>query len=186
MTASGWPTSRAAASRPTLGEQVKATRRFVPLLSAPLIVAAFLTAVTAATASTPASTPTSAPNVANIPAAAQPLVAKIAAAAVTSERFSTTMLGPAPRKRGAPGRSATGTIAHVAVGEASLVPLRAKLYRKGSSGPLAEVALGSTIYINDASLSGHKARPWVKAQGESAAGLFPFHGGSSYEINAEG
>ncbi len=164
---------------------MKATSRFAPLLSAPLIAAAFLTAVSAAGAAT-ASTPSSAPNVANIPAAAQPLVAKIANAAVTSERFSTTMVGPAPRKRGASGKSATGTIAHVAVGEASLVPLRAKLYRKGSSGPLAEVALGSTIYINDASLSGHKARPWVKARGESAAGLFPFHGGSNYEIDAGG
>jgi hypothetical protein len=164
---------------------VKATSRLAPLLSAPLIAAAFLTAVSAAGAAS-ASTPSSAPSVANIPAAAQPLVAKIANAAVTSERFSTTMVGPAPRKRGAHGKSGAGTVEHVAVGEASLVPLRAKLYRKGSSGPLAEVALGSTIYINDASLSGHKARPWVKAPGESAAGLFPFHGGSNYEIDAGG
>jgi hypothetical protein len=179
---------------------VKAASRFAQLLRAPLVAAAFLALAAAgvATAAAPgvatasaagvatASMPASAPNVANIPAAAQPLVAKIANAKVTSERFSIAMVGPAASRRGAHGKPAAGTLAHVAVGEASLVPLRAKLYRRGSSGPLAEVALGSTIYINDASLSGHKARPWVKAPGESAAGLFPFHGGSNYEIDAGG
>jgi hypothetical protein len=154
---------------------MKATR-LAPLLGAPLMTAALLGAVPAGATTAPA------PNVANIPATAQPLVAKIAHAAVTSERYSVTLTGAVPSKQG--GHSKTAK--KVTIGEASLSPLRAKLYRKGGSGPLAEVGIGSTVYINDASLTGHRSKPWVKAPGTSAATLFPFHGGSSSEVDAGG
>jgi hypothetical protein len=156
---------------------MKATSRLAPLLGAPLILAALSGASAApATAVTPAAAP--APNVVNIPAAAQPLVAKIAHATVTSERYSVTLTGSIRGK----------TTKKVTIGEASLSPLRAKLYRKGGSGPLAEVGIGSTVYINvnDASLTGHRAKPWVTASGTSASTLFPFHGGSSSEVDAGG
>ena len=158
--------------------------RLAPLLGAPLILAALsgasAVAATAPAAPAPAAAP--APNVANIPAAAQPLVAKIAHAAVTSERYSVTLTGSVPGKHGEPSKGAK----HVAIGEASLSPLRAKLYRNGASGPLAELGIGSTVYVNDAALTGHRAKPWVRSPGTSAATLFPFHGGSSFEVDAGG
>ncbi len=161
---------------------MKATSRLAPLLGAPLIVAA-LSGVAAAPAIAAATPPaTLAPNVANIPATAQPLVAKIAHAAVTSERYSVTLSGTVPSKNGGQGKTAK----RVTIGEASLSPLRAKVYRKGGSGPLAEVGIGSTVYINDAALTGKRAKPWVESPGTSATTLFPFHGGSSSEVNAGG
>jgi hypothetical protein len=161
---------------------MKATSRLAPLLGAPLIVAALSGAVAApaVAATTPAAI--LAPSVANIPATAQPLVAKIAHAAVTSERYSVTLTGTVPSKQG--GRSKTAK--KVTIGEASLSPLRAKVYREGGSGPLAEVGIGSTVYINDAALTGKRAKPWVKSPGTSATTLFPFHGGSSSEVDAGG
>jgi hypothetical protein len=171
---------------------MRAPSRLAPLLGAPFLIAALIGASAApaesATSVTPVLTPT--PSVTSIPAAVQPLIAKIEALAVNSERYTVTTHASGTKtvklsggKRRKVSKSATTSTA----GEASLAPLVAKLYKKGSSGQLSSVAVGSQVYIYAPSPK-RKRRPWLRLGGVSAATLFPFHGQSNpaVEVNAGG
>ena len=69
---------------------MKASNRVAPLLGAPLLIGALLGASAASASAVSSPPPAAAPSVASIPAAVQPLVAKIAQQTVNSERYSTT------------------------------------------------------------------------------------------------
>jgi hypothetical protein len=138
------------------------------------------------------------PTVASIPAAVQPLVAKIAQQTVNSERYSTT-----------DHTAGTLTVTHhgkrvklvknetkVTVGEASLAPLLGKVFAKGSSGALSQIGIGTTSYAYapnayEPTQDGKKkrdSRPWLRLEDVSAATLFPYHGqnNASIEVDAGG
>jgi hypothetical protein len=178
---------------------MKACNRVAPLLGVPLLVGALLGVSAApATAATPPPPPAPEPTVASIPAAVQPLVAKIAQQTVNSERYSTT-----------DHTAGTLTVTHhgkrvklvknetkVSVGEASLAPLLGKVFAKGSSGALSQIGIGTTSYAYapyayEPTQNGKKqrdSRPWLRLEDVSAATLFPYHGqnNASIEVNAGG
>jgi hypothetical protein len=176
---------------------MKASNRVAPLLGAPLLIGALLGA-SAAPATAVNSAPAPAPSVASIPAAVQPLVAKIAQQTVNSERYSTT-----------DHTAGTLTVTHhgkrvklvknetkMSVGEASLAPLLGKVFAKGSSGALSQIAIGTTSYAYapyayERTHNGKRkrsSRPWLRLEDVSAATLFPYHGqnNASIELNAGG
>jgi hypothetical protein len=165
---------------------MRATSRLAPLIGAP-----FLTAALLAVGAVPTDAATSvAPTVASIPAAVQPLIAKIEALPVTSERYTVTTHASGTQTIKLPGgkrRKVSRSTSTSATGEASLAPLAAKLYKKGSSGQLSSVAVGSKVYVYSPSRK-HKGRPWLLLAGVSAATLFPFHGqdNPAIEMNAGG
>lgn len=155
------------------------------LLAACALGGAVASAAIAATSPPPASPPT----VASIPATVQPLIAKIEASPVNSERYSeTTQAGGTVTVKSKNGRRhrVARHFSREIFGEASLAPLVGKTFRKGASGPLKSIGIGSTIYMYSPSLT-HKdgGRPWVRLQHVSAAGLFPFHGGGSSRIEVK-
>jgi hypothetical protein len=165
---------------------MRVTSRVAPLLSAPFLIAALFGAFAVPAVARTSVTPT----VASIPAAVQPLIAKIEALPVTSERYTVrtqasgtkTVKLPDGRRRRVSRSSSTSV-----TGEASLAPLAAKLYKRGDSGQLSSVAVGSKVYVYSPS-SKHKGRPWLLLAGVSAATLFPFHGqdNPAVEMNAGG
>jgi hypothetical protein len=165
---------------------MRATSRVASLFGAPLLTAALFGAIAVPAVAKTSVTPT----VASIPAAVQPLIAKIEALPVTSERYTVrthasgtqTIKLPDGRRRRVSRSSSTSV-----TGEASLAPLAAKLYKKGSSGQLSSVAIGSKVYVYSPSRK-HKGRPWLLLAGVSAATLFPFHGqdNPAIETNAGG
>jgi hypothetical protein len=155
---------------------MRATSHVAPLLGVPLLTVALLgtIAVPAGAATTVPSPPT----VASIPAAVQPLIAKIEALPVNSERYTVTTHASGTetvKLRNGKRRKVKKSTTTSATGEASLAPLVAKLYKKGASGQLSSVAIGSKVYVYSPS-SKHKGRPWLLLAGVSAATLFPFHG----------
>lgn len=155
---------------------MRATSRVAPLIGAPLLTAALL--ATIALPASAATGVTSPPTVASIPAAVQPVIAKIEALAVNSERYTVTTHASGMetvKLRNGKRRKVKRSTSTSATGEASLAPLAAKLYKKGSSGQLSSVAVGSKVYVYSPS-SKHKGRPWLLLAGVSAATLFPFHG----------
>jgi hypothetical protein len=157
---------------------LRLSSRVAPLASAPLLIAALLgaSASPAVAATNVAVTPT--PSVASIPAAVQPLVAKIAAQQVNSERYSVTTHASGTetiKLHGGKRRKVSRSETVSATGEASLKPLVAKLYKHGDSGQLSSVAIGSKIYVYAPSPK-HKRRPWLRVSGLSASSLFPYHG----------
>jgi hypothetical protein len=163
-----------------------ATSRIAPLLSAPLWTAALLGASAAPALASTSATPT----VSSIPAAVQPLVAKIEALPVTSERYMVVTHASGTKIVKLPGgkrRRVSRSVSTSAIGEASLAPLAAKLYKKGGSGQLSSVAVGSKVYIYSPSRK-HRGRPWLRLGGVSAATLFPFHGedNPAVEVDAGG
>jgi hypothetical protein len=155
---------------------MRATSRVAPLIGAPLLTAAFLgMVVLPASAATGVTSP---PTVASIPAAVQPLIAKIEALPVTSERYMATTHASGTQTIKLPGgkrRRVNRSLSTSVTGEASLAPLVAKLYKRGNSGQLSSVAVGSKVYVYSPSRK-HKGRPWLLLAGVSAATLFPFHG----------
>jgi hypothetical protein len=158
---------------------------------APLLAAALFGAIAVPADSATTAPPVPAPTVASIPAAVQPLVAKVEQQTVNSERYSQTLHagGTFTVKRHGKRRKVTRHISKVAFGEASLAPLVAKIFKTGSSGQLSAIDIGSTLYSYTPSI-GRKdgGRPWVRLNGLSAAGLFPYHGGLSkrLEVSAGG
>jgi hypothetical protein len=167
---------------------MRATNRLAPLLGVPLLTAALLGAI--ALPGDAATTVTSPPTVASIPAAVQPLIAKIEALAVNSERYTVTTHASGTetvKLRNGKRRKVKKSMSISATGEASLAPLVAKLYKKGGSGQLSSVAVGSKVYVYSPSRK-HKGRPWLLLAGVSAATLFPFHGqdNPAIEMNAGG
>jgi hypothetical protein len=165
---------------------MRATSRVAPLLSASLLTAALF-----GTIAVPAVAKTSVtPTVASIPAAVQPLIAKIEALPVTSERYTVRTRASGTKTVKLPDgrrRRVSRSLSTSVTGEASLAPLAAKLYKKGSSGQLSSVAIGSKVYVYSPSRK-HKGRPWLLLAGVSAATLFPFHGqdNPAIEMNAGG
>lgn len=162
---------------------MRAPSRLAPLLGAPCLLAAAI-GVSAASASPPAA----APSVVSIPAVVQPLVAKIAQQTVNSERYSTTehVVGTVTVKRGGKKRKLVKHETKTSVGEASLAPLLGKVFRKGSSGALRQIGIGTTTYSFAPSLAGKKAgRPWLRLDGVSAGTLFPYHGQGQPEIEVD-
>jgi hypothetical protein len=167
---------------------MRATSHVAPLLGVPLLTVALLGTI--AVPAGAATTVTSPPTVASIPAAVQPLIAKIEALPVNSERYTVTTHASGVKTVKLPGgkrRKVSKSVSMSATGEASLAPLAAKLYKKGSSGQLGSVAVGSKVYIYAPSPK-HKGRPWLRLGGVSAATLFPFHGQGdpAVEVNAGG
>ncbi len=168
------------------------TRWFTLKRVVPLISAAALLGVLAAPADSLVSAAPPPPNVASIPAAVQPLIAKIAAQSVNSERYSTLThaVGSVTRKlRNGKRHKVTEKISKQSVGEASLAPLAGKIFAKGASGALSTIGIGSTLYTYAPKLSGKDGgRPWLKLDGLSAASLFPYHGqdAPAIEVSAGG
>jgi hypothetical protein len=165
---------------------MRAISRVAPLLSAPLLTAALFGAVAVPAVAKTSVTPT----VASIPAAVQPLIAKIEALPVTSERYTVRTRASGTKTVKLPDgrrRRVSKSLSTSVTGEASLAPLAAKLYKKGSSGQLSSVAIGSKVYVYSPSRK-HKGRPWLLLAGVSAATLFPFHGqdNPAIEMNAGG
>jgi hypothetical protein len=173
--------------------------RLAPLLGAPLMSAVLLGAAVAPASGAPATPPaTPTPTVASIPAAVQPLVAKIAQQKVNSERYSTTdqTVGTVSVKRGGKSRKLVKHETKVSVGEASLAPLLGKVFVKGSSGALSHIGIGTTSYIYgpyayEPTHDGKQkrdARPWMLLENVNAGTLFPYHGqgNPSVEVNAGG
>jgi hypothetical protein len=165
---------------------MRATNRLAPLLGVPLLTAALFGAI-----AMPAVAKTSVTlTVASIPAAVQPLIAKIEALPVTSERYTVRTHASGTKTVKLPDgrrRRVSRSLSTSVTGEASLAPLAAKLYKKGSSGQLSSVAIGSKVYVYSPSRK-HKGRPWLLLAGVSAATLFPFHGqdNPAIEMNAGG
>jgi hypothetical protein len=158
---------------------------------APLLAAALLGAIAVPADSATKAPPVPAPSVASIPAAAQPLVAKVEQQTVNSERYSQTTQagGTFTVKLHGKRRKVTRHVSTVTFGEASLAPLLAKTFKKGSSGRLSAIGIGSTLYSYSPSIGRQDGgRPWVRVNGVSAAGLFPYHGGLSkrLEVSAGG
>jgi hypothetical protein len=173
---------------------LRPSSRIASLASAPLLLAALLGASASSADAAPsvAPTPTPTPSVASIPAAVQPLVAKIAAQQVNSERYSVTTHASGAetiKLRGDKRRKVRLSKTVSATGEASLKPLVAKLYRHGDSGQLSSIAIGSKVYVYAPSPK-HKRRPWLALglSGLSAASLFPYHGldDPAIEVDAGG
>lgn len=169
---------------------MRAANRVAPLLGAPLLSAALLGTIAVPTDAA-SSAPTPTPSVASIPAAVQPLVVKIEAQQVNSERYSTTerAAGTVTLRRRGKTRKVYERQTKTAVGEASLAPLLGKVFAKGSSGALSEIGIGSTLYAYAPSFAGKRSgRPWLRTDGVSAAALFPYHGQSNpqFEVNAGG
>ncbi len=171
---------------------MRAANRVAPLLGAALLSAALLGTIAAPTdAASSASTPsTPAPSVASIPAAVQPLVAKIEAQQVNSERYTVTTHASGSKtikQRNGKRRKVSESASKTVTGEASLAPLVAKLYEKGGSGQLSSIAVGSKAYVYLPSRK-RKGRPWLRFDGFSAATLFPFHGQGepAVEVDAGG
>jgi hypothetical protein len=156
----------------------------------PILAAALLGAVAGPADS--ATTPVPAPTVASIPAAVQPLVAKIEQLPVNSERYSETTHAAATvtvKLRNGKHRKRSTHISKEAFGEASLAPLAGKIFKKGDSGQLSAIGIGSTLYAYSASIARKDGgRPWVRFDGASAGALFPFHGGAvpRFEVSAGG
>lgn len=180
---------------------MRAPIRVAPLL-APFLLAALIGASAAPAASAasapPVSSPAPAPSVASIPAAVQPLVAKIAQQTVNSERYSTTerAFGTVTIKRGGKSRKVVKRETKVSVGEASLAPLLGKVFARGSSGALSQIGIGTTSYVyapyayepTHHGKTKRDSRPWLRFDDVSAATLFPYHGQGEpgIEVNAGG
>ncbi len=174
--------------RTPIGAARRLGRRFVCAVAA-LAVAAAVGAPGATASASGAAAGASGPSVASIPAAVQPLVQKVAQAAVNSERYSVTTVAVGTKTVGPRGHrhKVSTRMRSTVYGEASLAPLLGKRYLHGDSGPLREVAIGSTFYLYDPTLTGSRARPWAKSA-LTAAALFPYHGGlaPSEEVDAGG
>jgi hypothetical protein len=153
------------------------------------IACAGLVALAAPPAATDAASAPAAPNVAEIPAAVQPLVQKIAAAQVNSERYVVTnhAIGTEPKKVHGRRHTVTVRTATFTHGEASLSPLVGVSLQQGSLGPVRFIWIGSSVYVNGPELNGQHSGLWVKTKGVGTDGLFPFHeSGASGEVNAGG
>jgi hypothetical protein len=163
------------------------SKRAAALLGASLLLAVGAARPAPARAAAPAPVPP-APTVTSIPAAVQPLVAKIEALPVNSERYteSAEADGTVTVKVHGKRRKVKRHIAKEALGEASLSPLVGKLYKQGDSGQLASIGIGTTLFTYAPSIA-HKdgGRPWVRLKGVSAAGLFPFHGGGAARLEVK-
>ena len=159
---------------------------------APLLAAGLLGAIAVPAESATKAPPAPAPTVASIPLAVQPLVAQVEQQTVNSERYSeTTQAGGTITVKSKSGkrRRVTRHISREMFGEASLRPLVGKTFRKGASGALKSIGIGSTTYEYSPTLTRKDGgRPWVRFKDLSAAALFPFHGGgaSRFEVNAGG
>jgi hypothetical protein len=133
--------------------------------------------------------PVSPPTVASIPATVQPLIAKIEASPVNSERYSeSTQAGGTITVKAKNGKRhrVTRHVSREMFGEASLAPLVGKTFRKGASGPLKSIGIGSTTYEYVPTLTRKDGgRPWVRFKDLSAAALFPFHGGGASRIEVK-
>jgi hypothetical protein len=165
-------------------------KRTVALLAASLLLAAVAAPAPAADAAAPAPAVPS-PTVTSIPAPVQPLVAKIEQLPVNSERYSETTHadGTLTVKVHGKRRKETKHLTKVLFGEASLAPLVGKTFRKGQSGPLSTIVIGSTLYSYSPSIARKDGgRPWVRLTGLGSGGLFPFHGGLAprVEVSAGG
>jgi hypothetical protein len=157
---------------------------------APLLAAALLGAIAVPADSATQAPP--APTVASIPAVVQPLVAKVELQTVNSERYSETTQAQGTttvKSKSGKRRRVTRHVSREMFGEASLRPLLGKTFRKGASGALKSIGIGSTRYEYSPALARKDGgRPWVRFKGLGAASLFPFHGreSSRFEVNAGG
>lgn len=154
-------------------------------LLAPLLL--LLGAAVSGTGQAPAAViPT--PNVANLPAAVQPLVQRMEQLQVNSERYLQTIRVSATETVRA-GRHRR-RLRHVSeattmFGEASLSPLRARVRKHNASGPVSMIGVGPVTYVYTPGIAKRDGnRPWIRVR-VGAEALFPYHGLSSPDVEAK-
>jgi hypothetical protein len=128
------------------------------------------------------------PPTASPPAELRALESKMEQLPVNSERYSQIIHVTATRHTGRHRRHIKRvSVTETEVGEVSLLPLQARLFKSSDPGKPVAIAIGSTLYSYSATFARKDGgRPWIELSGVGAGILFPYHGDPTEEVNAGG